>query len=95
LGTAAFVAYLSSLCSKRYTATQYALLTALSGTLHTLVAASAGFIVTFFGADPKAEQISPSAWAQYFALTAVMAIPGLALLWWMSRRGLTALPENP
>ena len=95
LGTAAFVAYLSSLCSKRYTATQYALLTALSGTLHTLVAASAGFIVTFFGADPKAEQISPSAWAQYFALTAVMAIPGLALLWWVSRRGLTALPENP
>jgi len=95
VGTAAFVAYLSSLCSKRYTATQYALLTALSGTLHTLVAASAGFIVTFFGADPKAEQISPSAWAQYFALTAVMAIPGLALLWWMSRRGLTALPENP
>ena len=69
LGTAAFVAYLSALCNKRYTATQYAFLTAASSVLQTVISTSSGAMAEYFG------------WAQYFALTTVAAVPGLALLW--------------
>lgn len=68
LGTAAFVAYLSSLCNKRYTATQYALLTAVSSVLHTFFGMGTGYAVAALG------------WLWYFAATAVAAAPGLAIL---------------
>ncbi|MEZ4460875.1 MAG: AmpG family muropeptide MFS transporter [bacterium] len=68
LGTAAFVAYLSGLCNRRYTATQYALLTAVSSVLHTLFGMGTGFVVHEVG------------WLTYFGLTALCALPGLAVL---------------
>lgn len=73
LGTAAFVAYLSSLCNKRYTATQYALLTAMSSILHTVLGMGTGYVVASLD------------WFWYFALTAVIAIPGLVFLWLLRR----------
>lgn len=69
MGTAAFVAYLSSLCSISYTATQYALLSSLMSLARDALAATSGFLV------------SVSDWPQFFVLTSLMAIPGLLLLW--------------
>ncbi len=73
IGTAAFVAFLSSLCNKRYTATQYALLTALSSVLTTFVAAGAGFAVAEMG------------WVLYFAATAVAALPGVLMIYFVAK----------
>ena len=59
LATAAFVAYLSALCNKRYTATQYALLTAFSSLLQTLASTSSGYLAASTG------------WFDYFILTTI------------------------
>lgn len=81
LGTVIFVAYLSGLCrDRRYTATQYALLSALSAVGRTVLSASAGWF---------AEQIG---WAPFFVLTTAAALPGLALLWWIARPGAATRP---
>jgi PAT family beta-lactamase induction signal transducer AmpG len=82
LGTAAFVAYLSALCKKEYTATQYALLTALSSGLRTLSSSGAGYAVSWLG------------WGSYFAATTVAALPGLVLLYWLSKRQMTGLQPH-
>ncbi|WP_222615309.1 AmpG family muropeptide MFS transporter [Persicimonas caeni] len=79
LGTAAFVAYLSALCKREYTATQYALLTALSSGLRTLTSSGAGYAVAWMG------------WTTYFVATTAAALPGLALLYWLSRKKMTGL----
>ena len=76
IGTVIFVAYLSGLCtSKAHTATQFALLTALAAVGRTLLASGSGFAAEATG------------WAWFFALTALAALPGLGLLWWLQRRG--------
>lgn len=79
LGTAAFVAYLSALCKKKYTATQYAVLTALASALQTASVSGAGYAVDWLG------------WNHYFAATALAAIPGLVLLYWLTHRDATGL----
>jgi PAT family beta-lactamase induction signal transducer AmpG len=73
LGSAAFVAYLSSLCRARFTATQYALLTSLMASGRTVLSSGSGWL---------AEQVG---WAPFFALTAGLALPGLLLLLWLMR----------
>jgi PAT family beta-lactamase induction signal transducer AmpG len=74
-GTVIFVAYLSGLCGTRaYTATQYALLSALAAVARTVLAAPAGVLAAALG------------WPVFFALTALAAAPGLMLLWWLGRR---------
>jgi len=74
MGTTAFIAYLSSLCNRAYTATQYALLSSMMAATRTLLASQGGFV---------AEQ---TGWIDYFLLTTLAAVPGLLLLWWMMRR---------
>ena len=75
MGLAAFVAFLVSLCSANFSATQYALLSALAS-----VAAErhgrhvAGFIVAKIG------------WANFFVVTFLTAMPGLTLLLILRRR---------
>ena len=44
MGTAAFVAYLSALCNRKYTATQYALLSSFMGAARDLFAATSAFV---------------------------------------------------
>src|SRR5215470_13399144 len=85
IGTVIFVAYLSALCrNPLHTATQYALLTALAAFGRTYLSAGAGFIAAATG------------WAWFFALCAVAAIPGLALLAWLQRGGhFAVLAEKP
>ncbi|HEY5790712.1 MAG TPA: AmpG family muropeptide MFS transporter [Gammaproteobacteria bacterium] len=73
MGTAAFVAYLSSLCNVAYTATQYALLSSLAAFGRTLLSSSGGWL---------AVQLD---WVGFFLLTTVAALPGLVLLWWLGR----------
>ncbi len=75
MGTAAFVAYLSSLCNVSYTATQYALLTSFMSVARTWLSASGGWL---------AEQMS---WVGFFLLTTAAAVPGLLLLAWLTRGG--------
>jgi len=68
MGDAAFVAFLMSLCNRRFSATQYALLSSLAAIGRTFVAPSSGFIVEAVG------------WSSFFLFTALTAIPGLLLL---------------
>jgi len=76
IGTVIFVAYLSALCrNPLHTATQYALLTALSAVGRTYLSSGAGFIAAAVG------------WAAFFAICVAAAVPGLLLLAWLQRRG--------
>ena len=75
IGTVVFVAYLSALCGARaHTATQYALLTALTAVGRTFLASGGGFIAEATG------------WALFFAITTLAGIPGLILLAWLQAR---------
>jgi PAT family beta-lactamase induction signal transducer AmpG len=75
MGTAALVAYLSALCDIAYTATQYALLSSLTAVARTVLSSYAGFMAESLG------------WPLFFLATTVAALPGLALLAWLTRRG--------
>ena len=68
MGTAAFVALLMALCSRKYTATQFALLSALSA------------VGRVFVGPPSGELVSQVGWTLFFLLTFIIAIPGLLLL---------------
>ena len=71
MGTAAFVAFLMALCNQRFSATQFALLSALAAVGRTYLAGpGSGYMVEALG------------WATFFAITVFIALPGLALLWW-------------
>ena len=73
MGTAAFVAYLSSLCNLAYTATQYALVSSFMAFARTIFASGGGWL---------ADNVD---WVSYFIITTGAALPGLALLIWMMR----------
>lgn len=73
LGTAPFLAFLMSLCSKAHPATQYALLSALFGLTRVVAGSVSGF---------GAQQLG---YAAYFTLTCVLALPAFALLPWVKR----------
>ena len=75
MSTVAFVTYLSKLCNVKYTATQYALFASLGNFSRTTLAAGSGYMVDQLGGN----------WSIFFILTALMAIPGLALLLWVSK----------
>lgn len=68
LGTAAFVAYIAKTTHPAYTATQFALFTSLAAVPRTFVNATAGWLVDQLG------------WSGFFLLCAVLAIPGMLLL---------------
>lgn len=69
MGTAAFVALLMSLCNKRFTATQYALLSSLASLGRVFVGPTSGYIVEWVG------------WANFFLFAAIAAVPGLVLVY--------------
>lgn len=69
MGTAAFVALMMSLCDHRYTATQFALLSALASLGRVFVGPPSGYLVETVG------------WVLFFFLTFLAALPGLWLLW--------------
>lgn len=74
LGSAAFVAYMSELCSREFTATQYALLSSLAAIGRTTLASSGGWLSERLG------------WEPFFVLATFAGVPSLLLLLWMMRR---------
>ena len=76
IGTVIFVAYLSALCrNPLHTATQYALLTAFASTGRTVFASGTGYAAKALG------------WPWFFVACVLTAVPALALLSWLQRRG--------
>lgn len=71
MGTAAFVALLMGLCNQQFSATQFALLSALSAVGRTYLAGPL--------TPPLVESLG---WPVFFILTVAIAVPGLLLLWW-------------
>ena len=69
--TVAFVAFISLLVDRAYTATQYALLASIGTAGRTTLASSSGALVDWLNGD----------WGIFFILTALMVIPSLILLW--------------
>jgi PAT family beta-lactamase induction signal transducer AmpG len=69
--TVAMVAFISLLCNRAFSATQYALMASLSVAGRTLVASSSGFVVDSLEGN----------WSLFFILTAVMVIPSLCFLY--------------
>jgi PAT family beta-lactamase induction signal transducer AmpG len=68
MGTAAYAAFMASITHKRFTATQYALLSSLMGVPRVMASAPTGFLVQHMG------------WTAFFVACALAAIPGLLLL---------------
>jgi PAT family beta-lactamase induction signal transducer AmpG len=68
MGTAAFVAFMASITNKKFTATQYALLTSIMGLPRVLASAPTGFMAKHFG------------WESFFITCVLIAIPGMLLL---------------
>ena len=81
MGTAAFVAFLMALCNHNYTATQFALLSALASLGRVFVGPVSGVLVDEYG------------WLLFFLITFLAAIPGLVLLWKM-RKYVESLEER-
>lgn len=68
MGTAAFAAWLMALCTPRYSATQFALLSALAALGRVLIGPLAGWLAAWGG------------WEVYFFVATLLALPGLWLL---------------
>ncbi len=80
LSTVAFVAFLMAMCDRRFTATQFALLSALSAVGRVFVGPFAGVMVEHMG------------WAVFYFLTFLIGIPALLLLQWL--RGKDYFSQN-
>jgi len=73
MSTTAFVAFMAMLTNKRFTATQYALLTSFMGIPRVILVAPTGYIAQSTG------------WFWFFTLCTVIAIPGSLMVFWMKR----------
>jgi PAT family beta-lactamase induction signal transducer AmpG len=84
MGTAAFVAFLMSLCNQRFTATQFALLSAFASVGRVWVGPLAGVLAETIG------------WPTFFILSTVAAVPALWMLWALRStvRGLEVDPAS-
>ncbi len=76
MGTAAFTAFMARLTNRRFTATQFALLSSFMGVPRVIIASPTGFMAGTMG------------WIPFFLFCALIAIPGLFLLRWLQQRGL-------
>jgi len=82
MGTAAFVGFMAALTDRRFTATQYALLSSLMGVPRVLLSAPTGWLAQTLG------------WSGFFLLCVLIAIPGLLMLRWVTRLA-AASPQPP
>ncbi|MEH6825740.1 MAG: AmpG family muropeptide MFS transporter [Motiliproteus sp.] len=83
LGTAAFVAFMARLSDKRFTATQLALFTSLASIPRTFANASTGFLIESMG------------YTQFFLLCALIALPGMLMLYWVAPWGGSVATSKP
>jgi PAT family beta-lactamase induction signal transducer AmpG len=77
VGGVAVVAFLSAVCSLRFTATQFALLSA-----------AAAIVGRFLTGSLAGRLIDAMGYPNYYLLTTALALPGILLFWWMMRAGL-------
>jgi PAT family beta-lactamase induction signal transducer AmpG len=83
MGTAAFVAFMATMTNRKFTATQYALLSSLSGVPLRVFSGMAGVLAENAG------------WVLFFVICTCMAIPGMALIPILKRNtGRTIAPEG-
>ena len=82
MGTAAYVAYMASLTNRKFTATQYALLSSLMGVPRVIAAAPTGYLAGAMG------------WSWFFVACALIAVPGLLLIRWLHTRGSDVRPHG-
>jgi PAT family beta-lactamase induction signal transducer AmpG len=68
MGTSAYTAFMASLTNKRYTATQYALLSSLMGVPRVILGAPTGWVAQHTG------------WEEFFVICTLCSIPGLLIL---------------
>lgn len=85
MGTAAFLAFLMSLTQQRFTATQFAMLSAFASVGRVWVGPLAGVLAASIG------------WPDFFIVSTVLALPALGMLWFMrgSVRRLDVTPGAP
>jgi MFS transporter, PAT family, beta-lactamase induction signal transducer AmpG len=87
MGTAAFVAFMASITNKKFTATQYALLSSLMAFPRVLASAPTGFLAKHLG------------WESFFIICTLIAIPGMMMLFkfssWQANPSKKAIPEEP
>ncbi|WP_163780605.1 AmpG family muropeptide MFS transporter [Myxococcus vastator] len=83
LAVTAFAAYLMSLCHKSFSATQYALLSALGTVANRLISASSGYLAEWLG------------WPTFFAGTVLLAVPALVLLAFLPENAAAPADEAP
>lgn len=76
-GGVVVVAYFSALCDLRFTAAQYA-----------LISAGASVIGRFVTGTTAGAMIEDMGYVNFYLLTTALAVPGIVLFWWMSRTGL-------
>ncbi len=76
-GGVVVVAYFSALCDLRFTAAQYA-----------LISAGASVVGRFLTGTTAGAMIEAMGYVNFYLLTTVLAVPGIVLFWWMSRSGL-------
>jgi len=82
MGTAAFLAFLMSLCNHHFTATQFALLSAFASVGRVWVGPLAGVLAEAIG------------WPTFFVLSTIAAVPALLMLAWL-KRSVQALEVDP
>ncbi|MGH8225557.1 MAG: AmpG family muropeptide MFS transporter, partial [Gammaproteobacteria bacterium] len=73
MGTAALVGFMATLTDRRFTATQFALLTSLASVPRVIISSFTGFMAAALG------------WPLFFIVCALAAIPGLALIPWLAK----------
>ena len=79
----AFIAYLSSLTNRAYTATQYALFSSLMTLPGKFISGFSGLVVDNFG------------YFEFFVVAAILGIPAILLVVWLSRHERTQLASQP
>ena len=83
MGTTALITFMSTMTNKKYTATQYALFASLAALGKTLFGGSAGLLVTKLG------------YPSFFIMGALLAIPGLILIFKIDHQKLSPSRPNP
>lgn len=78
LGSSAYAAFMASMTNRKYTGTQYALLTALMALPRTFLSAPTGYMAEAMG------------WNGFFVFCTLIAIPGMAIIPWLTKKS----PEN-
>ena len=75
LGSSAYAAFMASMTNRKYTGTQYALLTALMALPRTFLSAPTGYMAEAMG------------WNGFFLFCTLIAIPGMAIIPWLTKKG--------